>query len=256
MRAPSYLTTDHGTHLAYHKVDATGNSGPGVIWCGGFMSDMEGSKAIALEDYCRAFGRSYVRFDYQGHGQSDGAFADGTIGLWQQDAMAILDRLTSGPQILVGSSMGGWISLLTLKKRPERIAGLVGIAAAPDFTPRHWEQLTKDQQQDVLSKGRVLIPSDYGPDPYVFTKALFDDGAANLVLTQPIETDIPVRLLQGTADPDVPWQTALQIAEILTTEDCEIILVPDGDHRLSRDIDLKRLVRVVDGLCEDCGDRT
>lgn len=249
MSGLSYLNTDHGTRIAYHKTDGESTQDrPGIIWCGGFMSDMEGSKALALEDYAKRTGRAYVRFDYQGHGASDGAFADGTIGLWQQDAMAVLDQLTSGPQILVGSSMGGWISMLTLKKRADRIAGFIGIAAAPDFTLRHWQDLTKDQQQDVLTEGRVLIPSDYGPDPYIFTKALFDDGANNLVMTRPLETDIPVRLIQGTADPDVPWQTALDIADNITGDDVEVILIPDGDHRLSRDLDLKRLVRVVDSL--------
>lgn len=237
-----YLTTDHGTRLAYRKSEG---EGCGVIWCGGFMSDMEGSKAIALEELCQQMGRPYVRFDYQGHGASDGKFEDGTIGLWQQDAMAVLDQLTTGPQVLVGSSMGGWISLLTLKKRAERIAAFVGVAAAPDFTLRHWINLTPQQQQDVLTKGKVLIDSDYGPDPYTFSKALFDDGANNLVMTRPIETDIPIRLIQGTADPDVPWQTALDIADIVTSENTEAIIIPEGDHRLSREIDLSRLKRIV-----------
>lgn len=245
MPQPSYLTTAHGTRIAYHKTEGTG---PGVIWCGGFMSDMDGGKALELEDYCKRVGRAYVRFDYQGHGASDGKFADGTIGLWQQDAMAVLDQLTDGPQVLVGSSMGGWISLLTLKQRPGRVKGLVGIAAAPDFTPRHWAELTPEQQNDVITKGRVLIPSDYGPDPYTFTKALFDDGWKNRVNHGPIHCDIPVRLIQGTADPDVPWQTALDIANNITGEDVEVILVPDGDHRLSRDVDLRRLVRIVDSV--------
>ncbi|WND03380.1 alpha/beta hydrolase [Temperatibacter marinus] len=248
MTTPTYLETAHGTRLAYHKIDGRG---PGVIWCGGFMSDMDGGKAIELENYCKTTGRSYVRFDYQGHGHSDGAFADGTIGLWHQDTLAILDQLTQGPQVLVGSSMGGWISLLTLKKRPGRVKGFVGIASAPDFTPRHWAELTQAQQQDVLTKGRVLIPSDYGPDPYVFTKDLFDDGWANRVMNGPIHTDIPVRLIQGTADPDVPWVTALDIAHAITGENVEAILVPEGDHRLSRDVDLKRLVRIVDSVCQE-----
>lgn len=248
MSNPSYLTTKHGTRIAYHKVEG---SSPGIIWCGGFMSDMEGGKALELEAYCKREGRAYLRFDYQGHGESDGAFADGTIGLWRDDALAVLDTLTEGPQVLVGSSMGGWISLLLLKARPGRIKGFVGIAAAPDFTPRHWAVLTADQQNDVLTKGRVLIPSDYGPDPYTFTKELFDDGWANRVNHGPIHTDIPVRLIQGTADPDVPWMTALEIADNITGEDVEVILVPDGDHRLSRDVDLRRLVRIVDNVVRD-----
>lgn len=248
MSKPLFFKTSHGTRIAYHKLEGVG---PTVVWCGGFMSDMDGGKALELEAYCKAEGCGYIRFDYQGHGLSDGEFADGTIGLWRDDALAVIDQLTSGPVVLVGSSMGGWISLLLLKARPGRIKGFVGIATAPDFTPRHWAALTPDQQHDVNTKGRVLIPSDYGPDPYVFTKALFDDGWANRVNHGPIHTDIPVRLIQGTADPDVPWMTALQIADNITGDDVEVILVPDGDHRLSRDVDLRRLVRIVDSVVRD-----
>ncbi|GHF15011.1 alpha/beta hydrolase [Kordiimonas sediminis] len=245
MTSEKFLQTKHGTRIAYNQIRG---KGPGVIFLGGFMSDKEGSKALALEEYCLSAGRSFVRFDYQGHGASDGAFADGTIGLWAQDALAVLDQLTEGPQILVGSSMGGWISLLLAKVRPGRLAGLVGIAAAPDFTGRHWAELSPDQQQDVLTKGRVYIESDYGPDPYVFTKALFDDGYRNRVLASPLHLDFPVRLIQGTDDPDVPWQTALDIADTIVYGDVDIILVPGGDHRLSEPRDLKRLVETVDLL--------
>ncbi len=248
MLRPSILKANHGTDIAYHKIPG---AGPGVVFMGGFMSDMEGGKALALEAHCRKAGRAFVRFDYQGHGQSSGAFEDGTIGLWLQDALAVIDRITEGPQILVGSSMGGWISLLTATKRPGRVKALVGIAAAPDFTVRHWAELSEEAQRTIQSEGRLEVYSDYGPDPYVFTKALFEDGWTNRVNHQPIQLDVPVRLIQGTEDVDVPWQTAMSIADNLIGDDVEVILVPGGDHRLSRDIDLKRLVRVVDNLARD-----
>lgn len=248
MSEPAYLETVHSTKIAYHK---TSGFGPGVVFLGGFMSDMEGGKALELEACCRRAGRAFVRFDYLGHGQSSGKFADGTIGLWLKDALAVIDRLTEGPQILVGSSMGGWISLLAAKARPGRIKGLVGIAAAPDFTVRHWAELSAEDQNTITKTGRLEVPTDYGPDPYVFTRALFEDGWQNRVNNGPIHLDIPVRLIQGTADPDVPWQTAMEIAANLTGDDTEVILVPGGDHRLSEPNDLKRLVRVVDSLAKD-----
>lgn len=245
MPRPSILKANDGTEIAYHQ---TRGAGPGVVFLCGFMSDMEGSKALALEAYCRKASRAFVRFDYQGHGQSSGAFEDGTIGLWLQDALAVIDRITEGPQILVGSSMGGWISLLVAKARPGRVHALVGIAAAPDFTVRHWAELSDEARHTIQTEGRLEVYSEYGPDPYVFTKALFEDGWKNRVNHRPIHLDIPVRLIQGTEDADVPWQTAMSIADNLTSEDVEIILVPGGDHRLSREIDLKRLVRVVDSF--------
>lgn len=248
MPEPSLLETSHGTRVAYYK---TGGTSPGVVFLGGFMSDMEGGKALELEAYCKRAGRAFVRFDYQGHGQSSGAFADGTIGLWLKDALAVIDRLTQGSQILVGSSMGGWVALLAAKARRARVKALVGIAAAPDFTVRHWAELQADDQQTILREGRLEVYSDYGPDPYVFTKELFEDGWANRVNHGPIHLDIPIRLVQGMADADVPWRSATEIADNLTGDDTEVILVPDGDHRLSEPNDLKRLVRVVDELAKD-----
>ncbi len=248
MLQPSFLSSDHGTRIAYHK---TAGISPGVVFLGGFMSDMEGSKALELEAYCRRAGRAFVRFDYWGHGQSSGQFADGTIGLWLKDALAVIDGLTEGPQILVGSSMGGWIALLAAKARRARVKGLVGIAAAPDFTVRHWAELSADDQQTIQRDGRLEVYSDYGPDPYVFTRALFEDGWQNRVNCSPIHLDIPVRLIQGLEDADVPWQTAMEIAGNLTGDDIEVILVPGGDHRLSEPNDLKRLVRVVDDMAKD-----
>ena len=245
MSIPQFLSTSHGTKIAYHQ---TRGISPGVVFLGGFMSDMEGGKATELEAYCKRAGRAFVRFDYQGHGQSSGEFADGTIGLWLKDALAVIDALTEGPQILVGSSMGGWIALLAAKARRARVKGLVGIAAAPDFTVRHRAELSETDQQTILKTGRLEVYSEYGPDPYIFTRALFEDGWANRVNHGPIHLDITVRLIQGTADPDVPWQTAMSIADNLTGNDTEVILVPGGDHRLSEANDLRRLVRIVDDV--------
>jgi pimeloyl-ACP methyl ester carboxylesterase len=242
MGALQFLETGHGTKIAYHRTPNGNSKGPGVVFLGGFMSDMEGSKALALETMCRRENRSFVRFDYSGHGQSGGQFTDGTIGLWLRDALAVIDNVTEGPQILVGSSMGGWISLLVAKVRRARIAGLVGIAAAPDFTVRMWnEEFSERQRSDIIRDGFVKIPTDYGDEPYTITKALIDDGWQNRVAHGPIHLDIPVRLIQGLDDADVPWQTALMIADKITGNDVDVILVPGGDHRLSSDKDLERL---------------
>ncbi len=250
MTMPQYYETAYGAKIAYHKHEGFG---PGVMFLGGFMSDMEGSKALALEEYCKRVGRAFIRFDYQGHGQSSGEFTDGTIGLWARDAMTVLDNLTEGPQILVGSSMGGWISMLTAKARPARVKAFVGIAAAPDFTVRMWHNdFSDDDRAELLSQGYYSRPCDYGGDtPYTITKALIDDGWHNRVIAGPLKMDMPVRLIQGTEDADVPWQTAQMIADKLTSDDVEIILVPGGDHRLSSDKDLKRLIRIVGGLAAE-----
>jgi pimeloyl-ACP methyl ester carboxylesterase len=246
MTRPSVLKTRHGTEIAYHQ---TPGAGPGVVFLGGFMSDMEGSKALALEAWCRASGRAFVRFDYQGHGQSSGTFAEGTIGVWAEDALAVVDALTEGPQILVGSSMGGWISLLVARARPGRVHALVGVAAAPDFTVRMWrDELTAEQRGEIEAKGKTHLASDYGDEPYTITRDLIVDGWSNRVIHAPFHLNVPVRLIQGTEDADVPWSTALTIAERLTGDDVEVILVPGGDHRLSREIDLRRLTRVVGEL--------
>lgn len=248
MSQPDYLATAHGTCIAYRRTEG---KGPGVVFLPGFMSDMEGGKATHLEAWCKAEGRAFVRFDYQGHGESDGKFTDGTIGLWAKDAIAVIDRLTEGPQIIVGSSMGGWIGLLAAKARPGRVKAFVGLAAAPDFTVRMWnEEFDEAIRAEVLANGYMQRPCDYGDDPYTITKALIEDGWQNRVLGAPLNLNMPVRLIQGTEDPDVPWQTAQRIADRIAGEDTEVILVPGGDHRLSRDSDLARLSRVVGELAE------
>jgi pimeloyl-ACP methyl ester carboxylesterase len=222
---------------------------PGIVFCGGYRSDMTGTKALFLEDYCRSRGRAYVRFDYFGHGQSIGNFAQGTIGRWRDDSLAILDSVTEGPQILVGSSMGGWIMLLAALARPERIAALVGVAAAPDFTEDLLPaRLTSEQRRQIDEQGAVTLPSDYDPAGYVYTRALIEDGRRHLLLRASIGISVPVRLLHGLADASVPWQTSLRIAEYLASTDVTVNLIKNGDHRLSTDADLARLARTLDAL--------
>ncbi|CAO3416076.1 alpha/beta hydrolase [Azospirillum endophyticum] len=246
--------------IAYHHTPA-GPSGqgkpgvmPGVMFLGGFMSDMTGGKATTLEAWAVERGLSFTRFDYQGHGASSGRFADGTIGLWADDALAVLDEVTTGPQILVGSSMGGWMMLLTALRRPERVAGLVGIAPAPDFTEDlMWDIFDADVRRQILEEGVWNRPSEYGPEPQPITRALIEDGRTHLLLRGPIAFDGPVRLLHGQRDPDVPWQLSLRIAEALTGDDVRVTLVKDGDHRLSRPQDLDLLCRTVGALVDEVG---
>lgn len=218
----------------------------------GFMSDMTGSKALALEELCRARGQAYLRFDYRGHGASSGAFKDGCIGDWADDALDVLDRVTQGPQLLVGSSMGGWIMLLTALARPNRVAGLVGIAPAPDFTENLiWRELTERQRRVMAEQGFVEIPSDYGDQPYVITQRLIEDGRQHLLLNKaPLPISVPVRIIQGMEDKDVPWQTALDIQKAVESQDVEVTFVKAGGHRLSEPEDLARLTRTVAALLD------
>lgn len=218
----------------------------------GFMSDMTGGKALALEEMCRARGQAYLRFDYRGHGASSNAFKEGCIGDWADDALDVLDRLTQGPQLLVGSSMGGWIMLLTALARPERVAGLVGIAPAPDFTENLiWRELTERQRRVMAEQGFVEIPSDYGDQPYVITQRLIEDGRQHLLLDKgKLPLAMPVRIIQGMDDKDVPWQTALDIQKAVESRDVEVTFVKSGGHRLSEPEDLARLTRTVAALLD------
>jgi pimeloyl-ACP methyl ester carboxylesterase len=222
---------------------------PGVLFLAGFMSDMQGQKALALDALCRARGNAYVRFDYRGHGQSDGLFEEADIETWLDDALCAFDRLTDGPQVLVGSSMGGWLMLLLATARPARVKGLVGIAAAPDFTEGLIAALTPEHRAAMDAHGKVVVPSSYGDD-YVFTRALLDKGRKHCVLTGAIPFDGPVRLLHGMKDEAVSYQTALRIQHAVTSSDVEVILIKDGDHRLSREQDLTRLGSVVGSLLD------
>ena len=243
----SILARDGGATIAYHRLEGTS---PGVVFMGGFVSDMEGDKATALEAHCRRTGRAFVRFDYQGHGKSSGRFEDCTIGSWTEDAVGVLDELTSGPQVLVGSSMGGWIMLLAALARPDRIAALVGVAAAPDFTEvLMWNRYPPDVKEILLRDGVYNEPSAYSDTPYTITRALIEDGRNHLLLERPIAVHCPVWLIHGMEDPDVPWEHALMIADRLLGRHITITLVKDGDHRLSRPEDLARLCRIVDEAC-------
>jgi pimeloyl-ACP methyl ester carboxylesterase len=238
-RMTTFLTTPQGRHIAYHR---TPGREPGVVFLGGFRSDMTGSKALYLQAWAEATGRAFLRFDYSGHGASHGAFVDGAISDWREDAAAVIDVLTEGPQILVGSSMGGWIALLLARDMPEKVAGLVGIAAAPDFTERMWEaELTLADRTLLMEDGVFFRPSDYSDDPYPITRRLIEDGRQNLVLQSPLQLPIPVRLLQGTADIDVPPQVALVLLDHISGPNLRLTLVKDADHRFSSPVCLQLL---------------
>ena len=234
--------------LAYHRRPASGEGigRPGIVFLGGFASDMTGTKAVWLEAWARASGRAFLRFDYTGHGASSGRFEDGCIGDWARDAADALTRLTEGPQVLVGSSMGGWIALLTARARPERVAGLVGIAAAPDFTEDlMWAGFDADQRAALTRDGRLALPNPYGDAPTIITRRLIEDGRAHLVLRRPLPVPGRVRLLQGTADTDVPASTALRLLGHLGTADARLTLVKDADHRFSGPPELELIGQAV-----------
>lgn len=237
-----------GVALAYHRhLPKMWAPGPGIVFLGGFRSDMTGTKAMALDTFCARTGRPYLRFDYSGHGASDGAFEDGCISRWVDDALVMIDRLTDGPLVLVGSSMGGWIMLRVALARPDRVKAVIGIATAPDFTQRlMWPDMTADQQAALLRDGRIEIPSAYDPEPTVITRRLIEDGRDNLLLDGPIRFDGPVRLLHGLDDPDVPWRLSLDTAQALTARDVRVELVKGGDHRLSEPGDIAMLTRTID----------
>ncbi|MBW4023964.1 MAG: alpha/beta hydrolase [Proteobacteria bacterium] len=218
---------------------------PTIVFLPGFRSDMEGSKALRLAAFAAARRQAMLRFDYSGHGVSGGRFEDGTIGLWTADALQIVDNLTEGPLLLVGSSMGGWIGLNLALARPERAVAYIGIAAAPDFTERLiWATMPDAARERLLAEGVVHAPSPYGA-PLPITLTLIEEGRHHLLLHGPIPLRCPVRLLQGQQDPDVPWATALTLAEQLESEDVVVTLIKDGDHRLSREADLLALEDVV-----------
>ncbi|MEE4188250.1 MAG: alpha/beta hydrolase [Roseobacter sp.] len=227
---PSYFETPQKRRLAYYM---TAGEGPCIVFLGGLKSDMEGTKALHLEAWARAQGRAFLRFDYSGHGQSSGTFEEGCIGEWAEDSFAIVSALTDGPVVLVGSSMGGWQALLLVRRISRRVAGMVTIAAAPDFTEDgYWASFTDAQKEQLEVRGRVEVPSDY-MEPYVITKKLIEDGRQQLVLRSPLELNFPVRMLQGTADTAVSTETALRLLEHATCPDMRLLLVKDADHRFS-----------------------
>jgi pimeloyl-ACP methyl ester carboxylesterase len=234
-------------------VRAQDGAAPGLFWLGGYKSDMKGTKAVALADWAAKASRACVRFDYSGHGESEGAFTDGTIGRWLADSLAVFDAYCRGPQILIGSSMGGWLALLLvreLKRRgengPASIAGMVLVAPAVDFTEElMWKRFTPEIKRELEEKGVWERPSQYSPEPYRVTRQLIEEGRNHLLLGSMIETGCPVRILQGVEDPDVPWQHAVALTSRLASDDVVLTLVKDGDHRLSRPEDIERMLSAV-----------
>lgn len=248
MSTKKKLILSNGTTIAYR---ATEGKTPGVIFLGGFMSNMNGQKALAIEKYCKSKGHAFVRFDYRGHGDSSEDIKSFTIGTGITDALSVLDTLTRGPQILIGSSMGGWIMMQMAMLRPLRIFGLIGIAAAPDFTERLiWGKLSEEEKTNFQKLGILKLPSKYYDTSQIITFNLIKDGRNHLILDQPITINKPIRLLHGMQDLDVSWQYSIDIQKLSVFNDVLVILVKDGDHRLSRQADLKRLFIEIDLLCK------
>lgn len=245
--AAKLLEKPDGARIAYRY---TPGKSPGIVFMGGFASDMTGTKAVSLEAMALERGQAFLRFDYQGHGESSGQFIDGGIGIWHSDALAVFDVITEGPQIVVGSSMGGWMMLLTAISRANRIAGLVGIASAPDFTQDlMWNQFDEATREIIRNVGVLYEPSEYGA-PLPITLNLIMEGQKHLLLKGPLPITAPIRLLHGMRDPDVPYQLSLRIAEAVEGDDVEVHLIKDGDHRLSTERDLALLNQYVADLCD------
>jgi pimeloyl-ACP methyl ester carboxylesterase len=232
-------------------VRARAGGSPGLFWLGGFNSDMQGTKALALDEWAAVHNRACVRFDYSGHGESGGAFVDGTIGRWLEESVAVFEQFCSGPQVVIGSSMGGWMALLLAREIAKHgssrasLAGLVLIAPAPDFTEvLMWNGLSSEIREKIVTKGVWLRPSQYG-EPYPITRALIEEGRNHLLLGSAIDVGCPVRILQGAQDPDVPWQHAFALAHRLPADDVVLTVIRDGDHRLSRPQDIARMLAAV-----------
>lgn len=252
----SYLEPGDGRRIAYHKVTAQSErvNSPSVVFLGGFKSDMQGTKALHLENWCRARGQGFVRFDYTGHGESSGAFVDGCIGDWAQDARNVIEAVVEGPVVLVGSSMGGWISLLMAKALRGRVAGLVGIAAAPDFTELGmWPAMSAAEREVLAQQGYIEQPSEYSDEPYIITKKLIEDGRLQQVLTSPLDLPFPVRFLHGTADADVPMDWPLRLLDHATCQDMRLTLIKGADHRLSEPDDLDAITTALTEVLDRAG---
>jgi pimeloyl-ACP methyl ester carboxylesterase len=255
MQQPEFLNVG-GAFIAVRRIAGTE---PGIVWLGGYRSDMKGTKAEALADWAQQQGRAFLRFDYSGHGESGGEFTDGTISKWVAESLAVFDQFTAGRQILVASSMGAWIALRMVEELGRagddgRIAGLVLLAPAPDFTSELVEPaLTRAQKRDLAKNGYFEEPSDYSSEPYVYTRALIEDGRKNRVMMRPIDTHSPVHVMHGMDDKDVPHDHALRLVSLLPADDVTLSLVPDGDHRLSRPQDLAMLVRAVEEMLSRLG---
>lgn len=250
MAQPSQMTTPQGRRIAYHY---SPGDGPCVVFLGGLKSDMQGTKAVHLEAWAQARGQAFLRFDYSGHGESSGTFEEGCIGDWAEDTRAVLDTVTQAPLVLVGSSMGGWQALLAIKHTPSRIAGLVTIAAAPDFTEDSmWASFTDAQKTQLEQDGQVALPSDYG-EPYIITKRMIEDGRNQLLLREPLAVPVPARFLQGSADKDVDMSVALRLFDHAEGPDMRLTLVDGADHRFSTQACLALITQSVEDVLESEG---
>jgi pimeloyl-ACP methyl ester carboxylesterase len=256
--AAEFLHVGHGDGMRRIAVRCRIGAVPGLLWLGGFKSDMGGTKAVALDRWAAAHGHNCVRFDYSGHGESDGEFTAGTISRWLDESIAVFDAYCDGPQILVGSSMGGWLALLLLRelrrrepRGPASPAALVLIAPAVDFTEElMWKQFPAQVKRKLQTEGMWERPSQYSKEPHPITAALIEDGRRHLLLGGLIETGCPVRILQGVADPDVPWRHAVELVSRLAQDDVVLSLIKGGDHRLSRPEDIERLIGAVSEFCD------
>ena len=247
-----FIDVGRGRDARAIAVRALDGAAPGLLWLGGFKSDMQGTKAAALARFAAEHGRALVRFDYSGHGESKGDFVDGTIGRWLEESLAVLDACCRGPQVVIGSSMGGWLALLLARELrrakvpPASVAGMVLIAPAVDFTEAlMWKKFSPAIRQEIETKGAWLRPSQYDNEPYPITRKLIEEGRHHLLLGGLIETGCPVRILQGVEDPDVPWGHAVELVSRLAQDDVVLTLVKDGDHRLSRPEDIERMIAAV-----------
>jgi pimeloyl-ACP methyl ester carboxylesterase len=248
---PVFIEVGHESAARRIAVRARAGGGPGLLWLSGFNSDMQGTKALALDAWAAEHQRACVRFDYSGHGESGGAFIDGTIGRWLEESVAVFEQFCTGPQVVIGSSMGGWMALLLAREMARRpgslmsLAGLVLIAPAPDFTEElMWKGFSPEIRNEIETKGVWLRPSQYG-EPYPITRALIEEGRNHLLLGSAIDVGCPVRILQGAQDPDVPWRHAFALAHRLPSDDVVLTVVRDGDHRLSRPQDIARMIAAV-----------
>jgi pimeloyl-ACP methyl ester carboxylesterase len=248
---PVFIEVGKGSEARRIAVRARAGGSPGLFWLGGFKSDMQGTKAIALDAWATERNRACVRFDYSGHGESGGDFIDGTIGRWLEESVAVFEEFCAGPQVVIGSSMGGWLALLLARELARRqatrasLAGLVLIAPAPDFTEElMWKSFSPQARQEIEIRGVWLRPSEYG-EPYPITRHLIEEGRRHLMLGSAIEVGCPVRILQGAQDPDVPWRHAFALAHRLPADDVVLTMIQDGDHRLSRPQDIARIIAAV-----------
>jgi pimeloyl-ACP methyl ester carboxylesterase len=251
---PAFIVVGKDSEARSIAVRARNGGGPGLFWLGGFNSDMQGTKALALDAWAADHSRACVRFDYSGHGESGGRFIDGTIGRWLEESVAVFGQFCTGPQVVIGSSMGGWMALLLAREMAKRegscasVAGMVLIAPAPDFTEQlMWNGFSPEVRQEIEAKGVWLRPSQYG-EPYPITRTLIEEGRNHLLLGSAIEVGCPIRILQGAQDPDVPWQHAFALAHRLPSDDVVLTMIQDGDHRLSRPQDITRMIAAVEEI--------